>query len=339
MGKIHRVRRPSKKKSNLYHKGNGFLDSFHFEDSPRKENNVLGDSESGMGSVSFSAPGVSNHSNNAFFFTDSCEVAAESKNLGDDATSKPITQEPDELEAVSSHETEDSSPHETGKDYLMGNVFVAAETHANVDDHGNGSGKFSTAPHEILESGDECHSNDEAFEDLTKKDGSVEEFSNSDVYAEDLVHEIPSTGILSLVVASPDPPSGSDIPSSVPPTYCPVQVVASGQGPLIHYPTMAAPTQARSAPGKSIEIFSDGQPSSMGLALSRKDFPAKNVVEPASGSSCLGKGLILDMESQPSYDQALNAATPENNKKKKIAWRFRRLLHVGFRWAFIAILS
>ncbi|CAH1446565.1 unnamed protein product [Lactuca virosa] len=172
MGKIHRVRK-SAKKFKYHDKGLGVLDSFHFEDSPQKDEvvpgsrNAHGGSDLAESSSSSTAFCVSNHSNKGLFFFNS------PVHVSHEASCEPSVEKVD----CCTHDNEE----------VAGPVHVFGEERVPI----NLFEDSSNAPQEVIESED------------------------SDV--EDLVCDLPSTRILSPVVTTPTPPSGSasDEPSSL----------------------------------------------------------------------------------------------------------------------------
>lgn len=179
MGKIHRVRRSSRKKSKYHDEEAAVLRSFHFEDSPQKDemdvgsNNNHEDSEFVDSSSSSTAFCVSNHSNKGLFFSNSpihvsheasCESSVEKVVCG-------------------THDNEDveGPVHEFGQERVHENLF---------EDSFN-------APQVAVDSEGVTHANIDTFKKSDRRDGMVEDCSDSDV--EVSVCDLTSTRILSPV--------------------------------------------------------------------------------------------------------------------------------------------
>ncbi|CAI9267202.1 unnamed protein product [Lactuca saligna] len=189
MGKIHRVHRSSRKKSKYHDAEAAILGSFHFEDSPQKDEvvagsrNIHGESEFVESSSSSTAFCISNHSNKGIFFSNS------PVHVSHEASCEPSVEKID----CYSHDNEEVEG--------PGNVFGEESVPINpFADSFNDS-------QEAVESEDVPHAKDGASKKIEKIDGIVEDCSDSD--DEDLVRDLPSTGFLSPVVSSPTPPSGS----------------------------------------------------------------------------------------------------------------------------------
>lgn len=225
MGKIHRVRKSSRKKSKYHDVEADVLGSFYFEDSPQKEEVVAGsrsshgDSEFFESSSSSTAFCVSNHSNKGLFFSNcpihvskeaSCEhsiekvdcyacdngvVAGRIHVFGEERD--PENNSTDSL--ISPHEAVDSEikRKEVVEEIDPALVFGVGSVRENDIE-----GSFTTL-HATFEPG----VNHEAYEDPAKIDGLVEDCSDSE--AMEPVLEFPSSGIISPVATSPAPSSGS----------------------------------------------------------------------------------------------------------------------------------
>lgn len=311
MGKIHRVRKSSRKKSKYHDAEADVLGSFYFEDSPQKEEVVAGsrsshgDSEFVESSSSSTAFCVSNHSNKGLFFSNSpihvskeasCEhsienfdcyacdngvVAGRIHVFGEERA--PENNSTDSL--IAPHEAVDSEikRKEVVEEIDPALVFGVGSVRENDIE-----GSFSTR-HATFEPG----VNHEAYEDPAKIDGLVEDCSDSEAMAP--VLEFPSSGIISPVATSPAPSSGS---ASRPPSSFPCLSSVFFDDP--ENPLGAPPPCI----GNGIPLPS-GRRSKHPAGdhpLPGKDSPANGFLVPASTASLLGKEVQVNLESQPVMD-------------------------------------
>ncbi|CAH1428814.1 unnamed protein product [Lactuca virosa] len=145
MRKIHSVRKSSRKKLKYHDAEADVLGSFHFEDSPQKEEEVAGsrnthgDSEFVESSSSSTAFCVSNHNNKGLFFSNS------PVHVSKEASCEPSVEKGD----CCTHENEEvAGPiHVSGKERVPESIF---------EDSFN-------APQEAVESVVGTHANDVAF--------------------------------------------------------------------------------------------------------------------------------------------------------------------------------
>ncbi|CAI9261359.1 unnamed protein product [Lactuca saligna] len=263
---IHRVRRSSKK-SKYHDKEDDILRSFHFEDSPGNlanrahnhddhhdqgnkepttfhENDEVPDPNNCLGN-SFDAPiegyDTSEVASGVLDLKDKRLKALSDSDSGDvlsSSTSPAIVATSQDTHRCPSPPCTMADPNiDTPKGSHVKPVMEFAKRDGVVEGVSENISHGSSIA--AYESGVERHANDELYETSAKIDGALEDCSDSDV--RDLVREFPSAGILSPVVSTPNPPSGSisDVPwsfqpltSATPPVTPPLSIEDGQPVPL-----------------------------------------------------------------------------------------------------------